>query len=164
MIQSFILKEVDWIELHWIFFLRKLTSSVLFSSLVHLCTITSKTLSWNSPNMRRWSRQAVACPSCKSWLWRSPQNSSKQTMCAYRNIMNRIVTAKWQKKVIYTSWNTLGVLIGQNTRGSKAPSDWSKKLRHHTLACSDWSTNSLFYLPPKREMKTVFDQNGVPPL
>ena len=28
-----------------------------------------------------------------------------------------------RKKVIYTNWDALGVLIGQNTRGSKAPSD-----------------------------------------
>ena len=28
-----------------------------------------------------------------------------------------------RKKVIYTNWDTLGVFIGQNTRGSKAPSD-----------------------------------------
>ena len=54
-VNSFILKGVDWIELHWIFFLRELTSSVSISWLVYLCTITSKTLSWNSPHVRRWS-------------------------------------------------------------------------------------------------------------
>ena len=97
---SFILKGVDWIELHWIFFVRELTkaSSVLFSSIgasVYYCfQNTELKRTKYAPVILR----AAACPSCKSWLWRSPQNSSKQTRCAYRNIMNRMVTVTWEKR------------------------------------------------------------------
>ena len=56
-------------------------------------------------------------------------------------------------KVIYTNWDTLDVLIGQNTRGSNVTSDRQKKI-NIPYSNSFWVVNKLLiYLPDSRNVK-----------
>ena len=58
-----------------------------------------------------------------------------------------------RKKVIYTNWDTLDVLIGQNTSGSIAASDRQKKLKI-PYSSSFWLVDKLLiYLPDSRNVK-----------